>query len=210
LALGAWVTGCAADPEALTRQNHPVDDGDPGGAPTAEPPAAPPAPPPKHDPTFAETTLSRARLWIAAEMPYCGGPNGGKDVICGGTCERSGTAENAEWDDYRSDCSGFVSWSWGLPAPGRITKTLAPYDTEESVEISVDELAPGDALNSGTHVMLFGGWVDKDKGTATILQESRCGTTASEKVSTFTPVSDSILEISDGRQFHTIRYRGRN
>jgi hypothetical protein len=186
-----------------------MDDGDPGGAPADPAPPTAPAPAPKHDPTFAETTLTRAREWISASMPYCGGPNHGKDLICGGTCSRSGTAEKAEWDDYRSDCSGFVSWSWGLPAPGRITKTLAPYDTTESVVIDVDELAPGDALNSGTHVMLFGGWVDKAAGTATILQESRCGTVASEKVSTFTPIDASTLEISDGRQFHAIRYKSR-
>jgi hypothetical protein len=208
LGVATLVMGCSSDPGSLTGDSP--TDGDPGGpAPEVPPSPATPAPPPPHDPTFAETTLERARTWIAASMPYCGGPNGGKDVICGGTCSRSGSAENPEWDAYRSDCSGFVSWSWGLPAPGRITKTLAPYDTTESSVIEVDALAPGDALNSGEHVMLFGGWVDKAAGKATILQESRCGTVASEKVSTFTPIDTTTLEISDGRQFRAIRFKGR-
>jgi hypothetical protein len=212
LAAVALVSGCGGDPGSLTGSGPgaPPDDGDPGGA--AEEPDDPVEPvpvAPKQAPTFAETTLARARAWIAAGMPYCGGPNGGDDVICGGTCERDGAAESAEWDDYRSDCSGFVSWAWDLPAPGRVTKTFAPYDTEASVVISVDDLEPGDALNSGSHVMLFGGWVDEEAGKATILQESRCGTKASEKVVTFTPIGSSLLELSDGRQFHTIRYRGR-
>ena len=203
LAIVAWVPGCSDDPGALTRDRTNVE-GDPGGPPP-EPAVEKPAEAPAHDATFAETTLARARQWIAAEMPYCGGPNGGKDLICGGTCERTGASKNDAWDDYRSDCSGFVSWSWALPAPGRTTSTLAPYDTTASVLIKVDDLQPGDALNSGHHVMLFGGWTDEKAGKATILQESRCDTVASEKVATFTRVDDTTLRISDGREFRTIR-----
>ena len=44
-----------------------------------------------------------------------------------------------------SDCSGFVSWSWGLAAPGETTRTLAPYETTVSTLITVDDLAVGDA-----------------------------------------------------------------
>lgn len=151
--------------------------------------------------------LARAREWIDAKMPYCGGPNGGHDVICGGTCDREGDAKNPAWDKYRSDCSGFVSWSWGLPPPGRITSTLAPYDTTESEVVPVADLQPGDALNNSEHVMLFGGWADEKAGKATILEESTCGTDASERVFTFTKVDATTLRISDGRTFHTIRYR---
>jgi hypothetical protein len=57
--------------------------------------------------------------------------------------------------------------------------------------------------------MLFGGWIDKAAGKATILQESTCGTNASEKVSSFTPIDANTLEISDGRQFTAIRYKNR-
>lgn len=206
LAVTALSNGCGDDPGSLTGGG---ESGDPGGSPT-EPASEDTSNAPAANATFAETTLSRARLWIAAEMPYCGGPNGGHDLICGGTCERDGTAKKSDWDKYRSDCSGFVSWAWGLEPPGRTTSTLAPYDTEESVLVKVDDLAPGDALNSGHHVMLFGGWTDRAAGKATILQESKCGTVASEKVSTFKQVDETTLQISDGRKFRTIRYKPTN
>lgn len=214
LALASVVPGCSDDPGSLTGGRNPYAHdyaGDPDGTGDEPPPSSgPPAPAPPRDASFGERTLARARLWIDAEMPYCGGPNGGKDVICGGTCERTGPAERPEWDDYRSDCSGFVSWSWGLPAPGRTTRTLAPTDTTVSVVISVDDLAEGDALNGAGHVMLFGGWVDEKAGKALVLQESRCGTVASEKIATFERIDATTLKISDGRSFRAIRYKQRD
>lgn len=198
LLLGAvWLApGCSNDPDLLT-----------GGKDDGDPPPGQSAPTPSTNAGFGERTLARARLWIDAKMPYCGGPNGGKDVICGGTCVREGESKTSEWDNYRSDCSGFVSWSWELPAPGRTTATFAPYDTEVSAVIEVSALVPGDALNSSSHVMLWGGWVDEAAGKALILQESRCGQTAHENVATFKKVDATTLRISDGRSFRPIRYK---
>jgi hypothetical protein len=204
------VPGCSDDPGSLTQGANPYA-GDPGGGADddgqRDPPSGTPAPPPPADTTFGTQALARARQWIDADMPYCGGPNGGKDVICGGTCTRSGAAKDTDWDAYRSDCSGFVSWSWGLPAPGLTTRTLAPYDTKQSALITVDDLEPGDALNGAGHVMLFGGWADKAAGKALVLQESRCGTTAHEQVSVFKVVDSTTLQISDGRNYRPIRYK---
>jgi hypothetical protein len=197
----ALAPGCSGDPEAWTSGDPDArDDGD-------EPPPASPKRIPR-TPSFGERALARARLWIEAKMPYCGGPNGGKDVICGGVCSREGESDREEWNDYRSDCSGFVSWSWGLPAPGRTTSTLAPYDDELSDVIDVSELAPGDALNGKGHVMLWGGWVDEAAGEALILQQSRCGQVAHEKIERFRKVDATTLRISDGRVFRPIRYKG--
>ena len=42
--------------------------------------------------------VSRASSWVAVDMPYCGGVNGGGDSICGGTCERTGQADNSAWE----------------------------------------------------------------------------------------------------------------
>ena len=206
LAAALLVPGCSDDPGPLN-QHGGESSGDPAGSATGAAPRpvqTAPAPPP-HDPSFSERTLARARLWIDAGMPYCGGPNGGKDVICGGTCSRTGIAKTAEWDKYRSDCSGFVSWSWGLAAPGETTRTLAPYATAVSSLIAIDDLQPGDALNGSSHVMLFGGWADKAAGKALILQESRCGTNAAEKIAVFKTVDSTTLQISDGRIFRPIR-----
>jgi hypothetical protein len=214
LTAAALVPGCSDDPGSLTGGVNPYA-GDPGGGAEGDdegdaPGASPtPGPAPPRDATFAEKTLQRARLWIDAQMPYCGGPNGGKDLICGGTCERTGVAKKPEWDKYRSDCSGFVSWSWELPAPGRTTRTLAPTDTTVSAVIAVEDLEPGDALNGGGHVMLFGGWADKAAGKALILQESRCGTAAHEKVVAFKIADATTLQVvSDGRRFRAIRFKG--
>jgi hypothetical protein len=199
----ALAPGCSDDPDTLTGRG-----GDPSGAdgdgddpPEGKPEAIP------ANATFGERAVARARQWIAAEMPYCGGPNGGKDVICGGTCARTGEAKHPDWDKYRSDCSGFVSWSWELPAPGQTTRTLAPYETDVSAVINVADLQPGDALNGKGHVMLWGGWVDEKAGKALILQESKCGQIAQEKTSTFTKIDATTLKISDGRLFRAIRYK---
>lgn len=209
----ALVPGCGDDPGQLTHGANPYGrgEGDPDGDPDETPQTTPvvqsaPETPP-HDETFAERTLSRARQWIDVSMPYCGGPNGGSDVICGGTCSRPGDAKSAEWDRYRSDCSGFLSWAWGLAAPGQTTRMLAPYATAVSSLINVDDLQPGDALNGSGHVMLFGGWTDKAAGKATVLQETRCGTTATEKIAVFKVIDKTTLRISDGRSFRPIRYK---
>src|SRR5262245_44560606 len=82
--------GCSDDPDGLTG-SRPYS-GDPGGAKDDDndPPATAkdPGPTPPKDASFADRTLARARQWIDVKMPYSGGPNGGKDLICGGTCER--------------------------------------------------------------------------------------------------------------------------
>jgi hypothetical protein len=187
--------GCAGDP------------GDPTGAEGDDP--LPPGVVERvpADPAFGERALLRARSWIDVEMPYCGGTNGGHDVICGGTCVRDGASKNAEWDRYRSDCSGFLSWSWGLSAPGRSTGGLAPFSSEVSAVIEVSALVPGDALNGNGHVMLWGGWVDEGAGKARVLQESRCGLAASETITTFTKLDETTLKASNSRIFRPIRYK---
>src|SRR6185503_4418475 len=124
----------------------------------------------------ADEAVARAREWVNVGMPYCGGPNGGADVLCGGTCKRGGDAANPAWDAYRSDCSGLVSYAWGLPAPGEVTGTLPGVSTE----ISGWDLAPGDILNNSHHVVLFSGWLDQNAGKAQVIHEPDCGRVASE------------------------------
>lgn len=123
--------------------------------------------------TPGEGAVARARQWVAAKLHYCQAPNGGHDLDadCPATCERE---SNPEWDPYRSDCSGLVSWSWALPAPGRTTKGFAPFDTSVTHAIAAKELRPGDAVNNDHHVMLFVGW--KSATEATFIDEPGCGT----------------------------------
>jgi hypothetical protein len=120
-------------------------------APGTQPDAAPMAQP-------GEGAVARGAMWVAAMVPYCQAPNHAHDgdTDCSSTCTRP---DVPDWDPYRSDCSGFVSWSWDLPAPGRTTHDFAPFVTDITHEIDAMELRPGDAVNNDTHMMLFEAWV---------------------------------------------------
>ena len=146
---------------------------------------------------FGDVAVSRALQWVDAGMPYCGGVNGGGDVLCGGTCWRGGSASNPAWDRYRSDCSGLVSWAWQLPAPGRTTYGFAPFDAAVSYEIAGDDLQPGDALNNDEHVVLFAGWVDRGAGKARIIEEYNCGHVATDHVLTLSVNASTSVYVSD-------------
>ena len=151
--------------------------------------------------------VAQALQWVAAKMPYCGGIQNGPDSICGGTCVRTGAANNPQWNAYRSDCSGLVSFAWGLPAPGLVTTQMAPMSTARSSTIPGTSLQPGDALNSGEHVMLFQSWVDKSSGSASIIEESDCGLVA--LVKTFTlGVNDTPNVTLGGTTYYAIRSKG--
>jgi hypothetical protein len=120
--------------------------------------------------------VARAKQWSDAKLQYCWAPNGGDNhkagnFVCEQICKRKSVKE---WDPYRSDCSGLVSWAWKLPAPGRTTHTLAPFDTQVSVAIPAAELRPGDAINSQNHVMLFKEWITPGKKAA-FIEEPGCG-----------------------------------
>ncbi|MFJ5773563.1 peptidoglycan-binding protein [Streptomyces sp. NPDC093094] len=87
--------------------------------------------------------INRAKKWVAAKVPY---------------------SMTAYWSDgYRQDCSGFVSMAWNLPG-NEWTGSLGTYGER----ISKEDLQPGDILlfhnpanpQSGSHVVLFGGWTD--------------------------------------------------
>ncbi len=119
-------------------------------------------------PGDATTFLDRAFDWIHRAVPYCQCVNG-----AGGS--------------YRTDCSGFVSMVWDLPAPGHTTYSFAggPWDDHVSNVISADQLRIGDAMNypgspsAGTgHIVLFGGWLNDAHSQFCSLEESHSGTPA--------------------------------
>jgi hypothetical protein len=130
--------------------------------------------------------VARAQSWAAIDMPYCGGVPGGPDALCGGTCpERLAAPFNRpEWNRYRSDCSGFVSFVWQLDyEDGHRTWGFAPFDDEGasfSHLVDAHDLQPGDALNStptdhgSQHIMMFLGWVDQNAGIAHTVEEAFC------------------------------------
>ncbi len=98
------------------------------------------AAPPVQAASPSEEILNRAKVWVQAGVPY---------------------SLTARYQGYRTDCSGFVSYAWGLPAPGLTTDTL----NYVAVEIPKDRLEPGDILNNkgkglDGHTLIFAGWAD--------------------------------------------------
>ncbi|MFI6205255.1 peptidoglycan-binding protein [Streptomyces sp. NPDC051041] len=100
--------------------------------------------------------IARAMTWVAAKVPY---------------------RMDAYWSDgYRQDCSGYVSMAWKLPG-NEWTGSLRQY----GVRISKEELQPGDILlfhnpanpESGSHVVIFGGWTDGTRTSYTAYEQTR-------------------------------------
>ncbi|HEY8078396.1 MAG TPA: MYXO-CTERM sorting domain-containing protein [Labilithrix sp.] len=151
--------------------------------------------------------IARAEEWVSVKLKYCQAPNGARDydAACSTYCSRE---KNAAWDPYRSDCSGFVSWSWALPAPGRITTQFAPFETDITKAIAASDLREGDAINNSTHIMLFKSWVTPGK-RAVLLEEPGCSSSqpyAREDISDVTISGSSIYVASHGESFTAIRY----
>ncbi|MFI5618829.1 NlpC/P60 family protein [Streptomyces sp. NPDC051567] len=93
--------------------------------------------------------IRRAQTWVDARVPY------------------SMTAYRTDQNGrYRTDCSGFVSMAWQLPASGannwgETTGTLVNFTRV----IAKEELKPGDVLNNPGggatgHVVIFNGWAN--------------------------------------------------
>ncbi|MGW7298691.1 MULTISPECIES: peptidoglycan-binding protein [unclassified Streptomyces] len=114
-----------------------------GGKAPLHGPGGAPAKPAKAPATTRAEIINRAKVWVAAKVPY---------------------SMYRYWTDgYRQDCSGFVSMAWGLPG-NEWTGSLDQY----GVRITKEELQPGDMLlfhnpadpQKGSHVVIFGGWTD--------------------------------------------------
>ena len=161
-------------------------------------------------PIASDDAIARAEEWVAAQVPYCQSANHQPDGdhACASVCNR---ADNADWDPYRSDCSGLVSWAWGLPAPGRTTSELAPAVNDITHAIDAALLAPGDAVNiPGDHMMLFKEWVVSNQ-TATFIEEPGCSSAtpyAHEFTSAVTLSGDHIHVARKGLTFTAIHYGG--
>ncbi|PRH75791.1 hypothetical protein C6N75_29090, partial [Streptomyces solincola] len=107
-------------------------------------------------PATRDQIIERAERWVAAKVPY--------------------SMEKFWSDGYRQDCSGYVSMVWNL-AGNEWTGSLAKYGTR----IERAELQPGDILlfhnaadpNAGSHVTIFGGWVDAERTKYTAYEQAK-------------------------------------
>jgi hypothetical protein len=146
---------------------------------------------------------------VTAKLAYCQSPEGESDPdsSCSSTCER---VSNAQWDPYRSDCSGFVSWAWQLPAPGLVTDEFAPFDTTDSTTIDCTAMQPGDAANRNSvgHIVIFKQWVTPGS-EAVFIEEPGCSSSmpyAHEFTSTVTCSGADVDIAYEGATFTAIRY----
>ncbi len=151
--------------------------------------------------------LSRAEEWVNAKLLYCQSANHARDydTACSTYCNRQ---DNPQWDPYRSDCSGFVSWSWGLPAPGRVTSQFAPFNTQVSHTIQASDLSPGDAVNNSEHIMLFVKWTIKNS-QAEFYEEPGCSSSTpyAHAFTSNVSISGSSIHVAwNGMTFTAIRY----
>src|SRR5688572_21696853 len=129
LVAGSAAWGCGAEAASESDDEPGVEDDDIVDAPTTR------------------EAVARAAEWVDAKLQYCWAPNGKADPnpACARVCRRT---TNAAWDPYRSDCSGLVSWAWGLRPPGRVTTQFAPFKTDITRAIDAEALRPGDAVNN--------------------------------------------------------------
>jgi hypothetical protein len=154
--------------------------------------------------------VARAEQWSTAKLLYCQSANGARDYdsACPSYCHRE---SNAAWNAYRSDCSGLISYAWGLPAPGRVTSEFAPYENDISTRIDGIDLRPGDALNripNSEHIILFKQWVSKGH-SAEFIEEPGCGVNpdyAHTFTSNVTISGSSVYVAYEGDTFAAIRY----
>ena len=113
--------------------------------------------------------VANGEQWVAAQLHYCQAAYGAVDYDSScwaweGPSHVCNRQSNPAWDAYRSDCSGFVTWAWGLPPigdGGYVTSDFAPFATSFSKVIQAIDLLPGDAANltAGGHIVLFKQWV---------------------------------------------------
>jgi hypothetical protein len=164
--------------------------------------------------------VSRAMEWVDADLHYCQAARGAVDYdsSCWAwegpshVCDRE---SNAAWNDYRSDCSGFVTWAWGLPPVGDggyVTSEFAPYDNALSYTIDGHDLQPGDALNKTPdgHIVLFKQWLTAGQ-SAEFMEEPGCSSPtpyAHEFSSDVSISGDEVYIDYEGATFYSIRFNG--
>ncbi len=161
-------------------------------------------------PVTRSQVIANAQQWVTAQLQYCQSANGQPDydTSCSSTCMRQ---SNPAWDPYRSDCSGFISWAWELPAPGLVTGDFAPIGSASSMTIPCADMKPGDAANrypNKGHIVLFKQWVTP--GTEAIfMEEPGCSSStpyAKEFQSAVTCSGDTVNITYEGDTFTAIRY----
>lgn len=102
------------------------------------------------------TVLDRAKLWVKHRVPY---------------------SQRGYHKGYRRDCSGFVSMAWKV-GKSYTTRTLHLV----SYKVPRSKARVGDAVLYRGHVVIFGGWKSKSRGTFYAYEEPTWGKVARKRV----------------------------
>jgi hypothetical protein len=124
-----------------------------------------------------QAVMGRAARWVAKGVPY----------------------DQGAWrDDYRTDCSGFVSYAWGLDS-SYVTWSLP----EVARPIAKEDLQPGDIiLNTVRHVVIFDGWANKQHSAYVVLEQAGTPHKAIKRVVSYPYDSPTAAD------YHPYRYTG--
>jgi hypothetical protein len=166
--------------------------------------------------------VARAEQWVGARLHYCQSAYGqpDPDSSCWAFEGPSHTCDDREsnpaWNPYRSDCSGFVTWAWGLPPVGDggyVTGNFAPFDGAFSHVIAGIDLQAGDALNKVTneHIVLFKQWIVRGQ-SAVFLEEPGCSVSPpyAHEFTSSVSISGSnvVIDYEGSTPFAAIRFSG--
>ena len=97
--------------------------------------------------------IERAEIWVREKVPY-----GSFDDY----------HENDYFEGYRTDCSGFISYSWHLTKNWEKISANTVELKLLAERIDFKDLLPGDIINNGVggrraHVVLFVSWLDDEQ-----------------------------------------------
>ncbi len=104
------------------------------------------------------------------------------------------------FDDYRRDCSGFVSYAWNSGGPGEASFTFVPNGVAHA--IAWEDIQPGDAITGPDHIVLVKA-VNPD-GSFELLEHGG-GQTGKEAPNTRHATKDELISQNVGEP---IRYNG--
>jgi len=159
------------------------------------------------DEISASDIMARANAYIAANVLYCQAPagqyyTGPENCYPGVACP---APEGHPWDDYRTDCSGFVSYVWQIPSdPDTATFSYDMSGPQGWTSIAFDSLRAGDALVAEGHIKLFSKF--EGANAAQIYEEYDCNKHGRVDTQGFSRIGgDQILFDGDDRPYHAIR-----
>lgn len=113
---------------------------------------------PQISPSQQSPLVQRAKAWVDRKIVYNQGVTANPD---GSRASRN--------TGYRTDCSGFISMAWGVPATGLTVPVTGNLDRYANTFSNKDQLQSGDAINNRKvgndgHVVMFVRWISQSQG----------------------------------------------